>query len=196
MKIQMHHQKLTFSRHNILAPSLAARLDQEQLESSKTMARLEMSGLIDKEQLHCSKPGPRQSRQNLIDREQQGETSGIHGQGLSVPRKATEKRRHSDQGVMVSGVGSGSRVIERSLSAPGNGRRGSNLGLIACLDEEQRRGMPSSSEIWRKQKMTEAENTGFLCPCLTRLLEEQVEENRRIQYSSQNTLTYVGIGSS
>ena len=32
----------------------------------------------------------------------------------------------------------------------------------------------------------------FLCPCLSQLLVQQVEENRRIQSSNQNTLTLVG----
>ena len=107
--------------------------------------------------------------------------------------QAREQRRYSEQAVTVSGVGSGPGVLHRSVSAPNTSRRGSSLGLIACLDEEQMRGMPSSSEIWRKKEMSMRDSTAsLLCPCLSQLLEQQVEENRRIQSSNQNTLTLVG----
>ena len=167
-------QNVTFSRHNSLIPSVVARIDKEQLNTCQTLSRHAMSGVIDKEQLAV--------------------TGARHGQGLPVSMQAIEQRRYSDQAVTVSGVGSGPGVLHRSVSAPDTGRRGSSLGMIACLDEEQVRGLPSSSEIWRKKKMSMREDTAsFLCPCLSQLLEQQVEENRRIQSSNQNTLTLVGI---
>ena len=144
---------------------MAARLDKEQLDSCQTPSRQTMFGLIDKEQLTVS------------------------GNARLDPR---EQRRHSDQAVTVNGVGAGPGVLQRSVSAPDSGRRGSNLGMISCLDEEQLQGMPSSTEMWRKKKVTMREDqAAFLCPCLTRLFEQQVEENRWIQSSTQNMLTNV-----
>ena len=168
-------QNVTFSRHNILIPSMVALIDKEQLNTCQTLSRHALSGMIDKEQLAV--------------------TGSRHDQGLPVSMQAREQRRYSEQAVTVSGVGSGPGVLHRSVSAPDTSRRGSSLGLIACLDEEQIRGMPSSSEIWRKKKeMSMRDNTAsLLCPCLSQLLEQQVEENRRIQSSNQNTLTHVGI---
>ena len=110
-------QNVTFSRHNSLIPSMVAQIDNEQLNTCQTLSRHTLSGLIDKEQLAV--------------------TGSSHAQDLAVSKQAREQRRYSEQAVTLSGVGSGPGVLHRSVSAPDTSRRGSSLGMIACLDEEQ-----------------------------------------------------------
>ena len=161
----MYPLNVSYSRHNQLPPASVAMIDKEQMDRSQTLSRQGMASLIDNEQLAVS------GYARLDDREQ---------------------HRHSDQAVTVMGVGARPGGLQRSVSAPDSGRRGSHLGMISCLDEEQLRGTPSSTETWKKRMSMREDQGVFLCPCLARIFEEQMEENRRIQSSTQNTLTHVG----
>ena len=180
MELKGNHQKVAFSRYSTFIP----RIDNEQ-KSETTESRLRMPGLLDYQQLNDRTPVTRHSSiHNLLDKEQ---TRGY----LLYPHSKNQ-RRHSDQGVRVHDVGAGTKLIQRSVSAPGIFT--SEPGMISCLDEEQRKIIPSSSDIWRKQRNAMVMNSNtpaIICPCLTQLIQQQVEENRRIQSSSQKSLSYV-----
>ena len=179
MELKGNHQKVAFSRYCTFVP----RIDNEQ-QSETTESRLKMSGLLDYQQLNNRTPVSRHGIHSLLDKEQTG--------GYLLYPHSKNQRRHSDQGVRVHDVGAGTKLIQRSVSAPGIFT--SEPGMIACLDEEQRKLIPSSSDIWRKQRNAMVMNSNtpaIICPCLTQLIQQQVEENRRIQSSSQKSLSYV-----